>query len=294
MTIKGLYKLIKERAPAAVETKQLSDLSGELVFIDASQLVYQWISAGITAKIVNGAGDHINHLQGCIWRVARLLDAGIRPVFVFDGAPPEMKNNVIEQRRTARANGTATKIPPGAFSAVVQLLSIMGIPAIAATGEAEATAAYLARIHGGIVYTDDSDCLLFGAPRMMRGKDEITIVSLDRVCTELAITRAELIDLGIILGCDYADKPAGVGPVRGMKIIKEYRSIDAAVLKGAFIPPARFDYIAARAIFGEIPLIDDMPPLGRVPANIPALERFLTDHGLNPARFASAIRVLEN
>jgi hypothetical protein len=36
--------------------------------------------------------------QGMFYRTARMLEAGIRPVFVFDGKPPELKRKQLEQR----------------------------------------------------------------------------------------------------------------------------------------------------------------------------------------------------
>ena len=42
---------------------------------------------------------HNTHLsQGMFYRTARMLEAGIRPVFVFDGKPPEIKRLQLEQR----------------------------------------------------------------------------------------------------------------------------------------------------------------------------------------------------
>lgn len=32
------------------------------------------------------------------YRTARMLEAGIRPVFVFDGKPPELKRKQLDQR----------------------------------------------------------------------------------------------------------------------------------------------------------------------------------------------------
>lgn len=37
-------------------------------------------------------------VQGMFYRTARMLEAGIRPVFVFDGKPPELKRKQLDQR----------------------------------------------------------------------------------------------------------------------------------------------------------------------------------------------------
>merc|ERR1719421_1150570 len=55
------------------------------------------------ANLRNRAGQATSHLQGFLSRMARLLEAGVMPVFVFDGKPPELKAAVNQQRREARA-----------------------------------------------------------------------------------------------------------------------------------------------------------------------------------------------
>jgi len=36
-----------------------------------------------------------SHLQGMMSRTIRLLEAGVKPVFVFDGKPPAMKEEEV-------------------------------------------------------------------------------------------------------------------------------------------------------------------------------------------------------
>ena len=48
--------------------------------------------------LTNEAGEVTAHLQGMFMRTARLLQAGIKPVYVFDGKPPEMKGGELQKR----------------------------------------------------------------------------------------------------------------------------------------------------------------------------------------------------
>lgn len=290
MTIRGLYKLICDKAASAVRAAKLADLSGETAYIDANLLIYQWIAAGISGGIYDPAGKHINHIQGCLWRTTRLIAAGVRPVYVFDGPPPAEKAPLIEQRRQTRA----VSVPRYVYTEVRELLQLIGVPAIAAPGEAEAYAAALARAGGdSIVITDDSDCIVFGAPRMVRlgAGDNITIVDRAAALDALGISGEMLIDLAILLGCDYTGRVAGVGPVRALKLIHEYSSIEAAIAAGAIAPGADFNYAGARAIFAEKPAAGPVPAAGY--AGGVALREFLTAHGLDPARFDKAVGILE-
>lgn len=39
-----------------------------------------------------------SHLQGMFFRTARMLEAGIKPVYVFDGVPPAAKKEELARR----------------------------------------------------------------------------------------------------------------------------------------------------------------------------------------------------
>jgi hypothetical protein len=43
----------------------------------------------------NEAGEETSHLQGLFYRTINMLDKGIKPVFVFDGKPPELKKGEV-------------------------------------------------------------------------------------------------------------------------------------------------------------------------------------------------------
>jgi hypothetical protein len=43
-----------------------------------------------------------SHLSGIFYRTARMLEAGMKPVFVFDGKPPDMKSHELAKRKEGR------------------------------------------------------------------------------------------------------------------------------------------------------------------------------------------------
>lgn len=104
----------------------------------------------------------------------------------------------------------------------------MGIPWIQAPSEGEAQASYTAR--AGIVdsvISQDYDCLLFGAPRVLRnftvyGKRRISgtgkyinvspeIINLEENLENNGITQEQLIDIGILVGTDFNSGIPGIG-----------------------------------------------------------------------------------
>jgi flap endonuclease-1 len=43
------------------------------------------------SQLTNAEGEVTSHLQGMFTRTCRMLEVGIKPVYVFDGKPPTMK-----------------------------------------------------------------------------------------------------------------------------------------------------------------------------------------------------------
>lgn len=46
-------------------------------------------------------------MQGMFYRTARMLESGMRPVYVFDGKPPELKRQNLDKRLERRDDAHA-------------------------------------------------------------------------------------------------------------------------------------------------------------------------------------------
>jgi flap endonuclease-1 len=256
--------------------------------IDASIAIYQWCHIGATKKIVNARGQYINHIQGALFRTARILAAGLRPVFVFDGRAPRAKAATIARRAPRRLN-----IRREVYTEVAKLLDLLGVEVVYAPGEAEAQgAAMVASGAAAAITTEDSDALVFGAPLLVRGLTSaaktVTVINEAKVRRGLGLTRLQFIDLCILLGSDYAAAPA-IGAKTALRLIREYGSLPKLVRA---YPEYDFDYGPAREAFRR-------PAVARVkvgPARAPditALRHFLIDvHGLSPARVEGTLAKL--
>lgn len=73
--------------------------------IDASMSLYQFLIAVRSdgAQLTTADGETTSHLVGTFYRTIRLLEHGIKPVYVFDGKPPEMKGGELNKRMEKRA-----------------------------------------------------------------------------------------------------------------------------------------------------------------------------------------------
>ena len=296
MGIHGLTKLISDHAPSAIKEGNIDNYFGRKLAIDASMSIYQFLiavrsagEAGHSGQLTNDAGEVTSHLTGMLYRTIRMLEAGIKPVFVFDGKAPTMKSGELAKRkeRQKAAEEELAKLQTEGGSAedierqqkrtvrasreqseeVKRLLTLMGVPVIDAPCEAEATCATLAK--AGKVYgtgTEDADALTFGTPFLVRHlnapdsrKLPIVEVNLAAALSGMQLTHDQFVDLCILCGCDYTDSIKGIGPIKALKMIQEHGSIEG-ILKvldtKKYTLPEPFPFEEARALFNQPEVVD--------------------------------------
>ncbi|CAK7892165.1 flap endonuclease 1 [[Candida] anglica] len=288
MGVKGLNQLIKEHAPSAFKEYQLKNLFGRKVAIDASMCLYQFLIAVRQSdgqQLTNEDGETTSHLSGMFYRTIRMVENGIKPVYVFDGKPPVLKGGELEKRlkRREEAQKEQEKIKEtGSVEEIMKyekrqvrvsreqndeakkLLDLMGIPYVNAPCEAEAQCAVLAR--DGKVFaaaSEDMDTLCYQPPFLLRHLtfSEARKMPIDQIDYKLAMEglgmdQDTFVDLCILLGCDYCETIRGVGPVTAFKLIKEHGSLEKLVEyleqnpdKTKFKVPENWPYKEARELF---------------------------------------------
>ncbi len=57
--------------------------------------------------LMNENGETTSHLMGMFYRTIRMIENGIKPVYVFDGKPPQMKSKELEKRLERRTEAEA-------------------------------------------------------------------------------------------------------------------------------------------------------------------------------------------
>ncbi|KAK1832838.1 hypothetical protein QBC39DRAFT_280205 [Podospora conica] len=140
----------------------------------------------------------------------------------------ELKALRTQQKKDRRDADEVTQIMVTECQA---LLRLFGIPYITAPMEAEAQCAELVRLNlvDGIV-TDDSDTFLFGGTRvyknMFNSNKYVECYLLSDLESELSLSRDGLIALAQLLGSDYTEGLAGVGPVTALEILSEFPGDD--------------------------------------------------------------------
>jgi len=282
--------VIGDEAPNAMKQKEFKNYFSRTVAIDASMALYQFLIAirNDGQQMTNEAGDITSHLIGIFHRTVRMLEAGIKPVYVFDGKPPSMKSGELKKRKEARQNAEKelveaketgdqevidkfsrrlVKVLPEHNEEAKKLLKLMGIPVLTAPCEAEAQATEL--VKAGKVFavaSEDMDCLTFDCPMLLRNltkpeskKLPVLEYQAPVLLKELGFTREQFVDMCILLGCDYCDKIQGIGPKKAVELIGKYKNIEK-ILKNIdterYKVPENWPYAEARKLFFE-PDVDD-------------------------------------
>jgi len=101
MGIKGLAKLIADVCPDVIKEDKAANYFGRKIALDASMSLYSFLVAVRTDGInllTNESGDTTSHLQGFFQRTIRLIEYGLKPIWVFDGKPPTLKGGELARR----------------------------------------------------------------------------------------------------------------------------------------------------------------------------------------------------
>src|SRR5436305_10292064 len=88
-----------------LEPRKLEDFSGKVLAIDAFNTLYQFLAIirqPNGTPLMDRKGRVTSHLSGLIYRTSNFVEAGIKPVFVFDGEPPRLKARTLEARREVK------------------------------------------------------------------------------------------------------------------------------------------------------------------------------------------------
>ncbi|KAH1229464.1 Flap endonuclease 1 [Glycine max] len=314
MGIKGLTKLLADNAPKSMKENKFESYFGRKIAIDASMSIYQFlivVGRSGTEMLTNEAGEVTSHLQGMFSRTIRLLEAGIKPVYVFDGKPPDLKKQELAKRYSKRAEATedlsealetANKEDIEKFSKRTvkvtkqhnddckRLLRLMGVPVVEVYG----------------VASEDMDSLTFGAPKFLRhlmdpSSKKIPVMEFEvaKILEELNMTMDQFIDLCILSGCDYCDSIRGIGGLTALKLIRQHGSIENILEnlnKERYQIPDNWPYQEARRLFKEPLVITDEKELD-IKWSSPDEEGLITflvnENGFNRDRVTKAIEKIK-
>jgi flap endonuclease-1 len=281
MGIKGLTQLVKKNSPESISHIGLYKMKDKRIAIDTSIFLYKSLM-NVRSKgdyLRNNEGKVVSHIQGLYYKTNQLLTFGITPIYIFDGKPPQEKSDCIKERNK-KANECKEKMENTAdpeekkslekgtirikkeyIDDLKHMFGLMGVSYIHAPGEAEAYASELCRLgFVDAVMTEDMDTLSYGCPQLLRTcidksikrPDIVTVFNFENILLDFKMNHDEFIDMCILCGCDYCPTIPKVGPVRAMKFIQKYSSIENLINSDEKITiPEEFKnkYVSSRGLF---------------------------------------------
>lgn len=282
----------------------MQDYAGKRVAFDAWNVLYQFLSSirGPDGQPLKDAEGRVtSHLAGTLYRTSALLEAGVKPIWVFDGPPHRLKSETLRDRserkekaqaayeqaieegdlETARTKAQQTsRLTVPMVEQATGLLRALGIPVLQAPGEGEAQAAWMAQ--QGLVHaacSQDYDAMLFGAPRLVRnlsvgGKRKLPgkmvwvdvqpeEIGLEESLAQSGLTREQLIDVALLVGTDFHPGIDGIGPKKALALVKKDGSLEALIDRLAANPSAAAN-AAERSVLEQHEALADRDEVRRI------------------------------
>lgn len=310
---------------------ELANLSGKRIAIDAFNTIFQFLSiirdrmTGESLK--DHSGNVTSHLSGLLYRTTNLIEAGISPVFVFDGQYPEFKKKTIEERQRVREEArkkwedavrkgekaikyaqAASQMDENILESSKEILELMGVPWIQAPSEGEAQCSHLCKKKDVYaVGSQDADSILFGSPKLVKnlsisgrkklpGKEvyievKPQLIELDNVLKTLELTREQLIMIGLLIGTDYNEGVKGVGPKTALKLVKEHKTLDRLLALVEF--PGEIDIERVFNFFLNPPYTDNYNLKPTEPDKEKLIKFMVDEHDFSQERMEKVIDKLQ-
>jgi flap endonuclease-1 len=294
--------------------------------VDAHNALYQFLSIirqPDGTPLMDEKGRITSHLSGILFRTVNFMEKGIRPVYVFDGKPPEFKQRTIEQRRSAREEAhdlwqkalergeiaeaykqarSSSRVTEEVIRSSKELLGLLGLPYVEAPSEGEAQGALMVRKGDSrYIVSQDYDTLLFGGPVLVRnltisGKRKVhgrtvTVsperIVLSEVLQGLNISREDLIRISILVGTDFNPGVKGIGAKTALKQVRngEFDTVAEEKLPGT-------DIEALMAFFLDPPVTEDYTLTWREPDREGLVKMLVDGYDFTPERVEKSLEGL--
>ena len=270
MGVKNQFQMIHKSCQSSFQPfKSISrpDLTSPTLIIDASTLLYKYISATQTfsSKGLKAQTDQNDnktaHLLGILYFNIKLLKQKINPVWIFDGNDIPEKSIEIQRRRSVKEKSQIEKekaLEDSNFEQALkhskraiyqnktdidrsmQQINQMGTSCQLSKHESDQKIGYLLQKKifkdDTDVYSSDSDMFLYGINRLWKKDPKLGYIQYkkDLLQDSLGFDQNQFIDYCLQLGTDYSKGIPGVGPKKAFDIIKKFGTIETASENNAF------------------------------------------------------------
>jgi flap endonuclease-1 len=291
------------RSLAALEDVAFEDLDGSVIAVDAHNWLYRYLTTTVKFtsdhKYTTDDGEEVANLIGVVQGLPKFFEHDLTPVFVFDGAVTELKDDEVAKRReqrekyedeladareagdsvrVAKLDSRTQRLTSTIVETTRELLELLDVPVVDAPAEGEGQASYMAR-QGDVDYvgTEDYDSLLFGAPytlRQLTSKGDPELMDFEATLESTGLTWEQLVDAAILMGTDFNEGISGIGPKTAVKLLDEHGDLFAVLEeRGEHIDHA--DRI--RLLFLDPAVSDDYEIPADIDPDLEAARAFVTE-----------------
>ncbi len=247
---------IKDFSKVFVPTKEVKNLDGfkgETFAIDALLMIFQYsLGASKVGLLTNEAGEPTLVYNGILSFICNLKKMGILQIWVFDSVSANKykgkatkeradrkdkaksalellyENETKEEEKIDQLEKVNFKLGKNVIKNIKMILDKLRVRWIECGPDIEAEQMCAAMTRTGIadhVYTRDTDAIVFGAKSVIRSKTgdkkKIYLVyELKDILEKNNITRQQLAECAVSLGCDFVEKVARVGPASVINKVK--------------------------------------------------------------------------
>lgn len=250
MGIKNFIKLIAKYSPNAITSTNILKYKGKILGIDANLMIYKMVNAiRQNGYDIKNEDIIVTHIHTLLLKLMGFVKYNITPVFVFDGLAPKIKEETLNKRRIiqelvkkkyceAKTDEDKKKyymrysITDKEMEECKQLITLFNFTIIDSVEEADSQLVELLNCNKiDYIVTDDMDILAFGGRNILKNfsvssSKQIQEINLEQFKKDTNLTQKMIVDIAILVGCDYCASASGIGPMKAYNLITQYKTID--------------------------------------------------------------------
>jgi len=250
MGIKNLNSFLQKNASEGIQETDISTLNGNTIAIDTSIFLYKFMYSG---RFIDNFMSQVGHFYS----------HNITPIYIFDGAPPKEKQEILNQRKEQKEKmyckleemmadikakkkaGEDVKKLEKEYQAMKRkcisisrddiinlknMFNIFNVPYIQADSEADLLCCELFKQKiVDACMSNDMDFLPSGCGKLVRNynlSDVVSVYDLDVILEKLNLNYEQFVDFCILCGCDYSPKIPRLGAITAFNLIKQEQNIE--------------------------------------------------------------------
>ncbi|MFC7072147.1 flap endonuclease-1 [Halovenus rubra] len=287
---------------AAITEVPFDNVGESTVAVDAHNWLYRYLTTTVKwtsdEKYTTRDGTEVANLLGAVQGLPKFFEHDLTPVFVFDGAVTDLKEDEVAKRReqreqyeaelakarkegdqvaVARLESRTQRLTDTIIETTRQLFELLDVPVVDALAEGEAQCAHMAR-QKTVDYagTEDYDALLFGAPytlRQLTSSGDPELMDFDATLENHDLTWEQLVDVALLCGTDFNPGISGIGPKTAVSLVSEHGDLFGAL-------SARDEHIdnadRLRSLFLDPP-VEDVTVDTAINPDVGAAREFVTE-----------------